>query len=183
MKKHTITLILAAMLVHGYAQSVDEKKFHIQKFTDQMTDIEYFSASEDLLCAGKEMGFRITPVFKMEKGEIDKENQWVVFDGLIIKSAGIGNCVENAEVIFLFEDGTKTSVTSWNKFNCEGKSYFNSRLGLFDFLCKPIKAIRFTNGRTYDSYTHKPVGTQKNFFISVKTAIDNQWIVDKGIIE
>jgi hypothetical protein len=31
---------------------------------------------------------------------------------------------EYPPVIFLFDDDTKITITSWNKFNCDGKAYF-----------------------------------------------------------
>ena len=37
------------------------------------------------------------------------------------KIVGLGSCVENVEMIVLFENGEKLK-TSWNKFNCEGNA-------------------------------------------------------------
>lgn len=168
-------MVLSSAFCH--AQSVDTTKFHIRHVVDRMTDKDYYIASIGLVCSpdGKK-GFRIKPDFLARRGP-------VAYNGLSVISVGIGNCVENCELIFLFEDGTKVNSTSWNKFNCDGNSYFDYNKTLLDKMAKPLKAVRFTNGNGFESYTHSVEAKNKNYFIEVKNAIDNQMVIDKGFIE
>jgi hypothetical protein len=94
----------------------------------------------------------------------------MVQNGLIVKNVGIGNCDENDEMIFLFEDGTKITITSWNKFNCEGKVYFDLSNNELDMLkSKNVTAIRFKNGYSSDSLTYSLKKEEQGFFINVYT--------------
>jgi hypothetical protein len=73
-------------------------------------------------------------------------------------------------LIFLFEDDTKLQITSWNKFNCEGKAYFNLTESDLDLLkAKNITAIRFNNGYTSNSLTYNMKKEEQGFFINVYT--------------
>jgi len=128
-----------------------------------MTDKEYAFFKKNLLCSDdNKKGFVISL-------NLNVNNSIAEYEGFTIKSVGIGGCVENSNVIFLFEDTTKFSLTSWNKFNCDGKSYFDLRGGTFDeFSNKRIKAIRFTNGRTHDSYTYILKEKEREYFIECR---------------
>lgn len=175
MKKLAILFCVSTSLCFG--QTIDTTQFHIIQFTDQMTDKNYFMPSIGLVCIkNNEVGFRITPDFDNRRGP-------VAYNGISVLSAGIGGCVEDCTLIFLFEDGSKVQMESWNKFNCDGNSWFDYNKTLLSKIAKPIKAIRFTNGRTFDSYTHQVPEEDKHYFVNVKSAIENQLVVNKGYIE
>jgi hypothetical protein len=145
-------------------------------YKDIMTDKEYIYTKERVLCVeGEKKGFVVKPSFEIKKGIFS-------YSGITVKSVGIGNCVEKDDLIILFEDNTKISLKSWNKFNCDGTSYFDFNASELNNLTKRIKAIRFQNGRTFEALTViLEKETDKTFFIDVKQAIDKQVyvVVDK----
>lgn len=162
-------LILGALLLLS-TFSIGQNNLKLFYTKDIMTDKEYVMPSENLLCSenGKQ-GFLIKPVFDISKSGTIK------YTGLIVQSAGIGGCMENDDIIFLFEDGTKVSSKSWNDFNCKGMSYFDFYQKLLPDLNKKIKAIRLTNGRSYDSYTYElKTDAEKNYFIYMNQLLTNQ---------
>lgn len=162
-------LILGALLLLS-TFSISQNNLKLFYTKDVMTDKEYITPSEYLLCSedGKK-GFIIKTTFDISKSGI------IQYSGFIIQSAGIGGCMENDEVIILFEDGTKISSKSWNDFNCKGVSYFDLYQKLLKDLNKKIKAIRLTNGRSYESYTYElKTDDEKNYFIYINELIINQ---------
>ena len=76
-------------------------------------------------------------------------------------------------MIILFKDGSKITLTSWNKFNCDGDAYFSlnaeQRLSLSTL---PVKTIRVTNGYTFESITVSE-GYNKRYLIQAFHCIDN----------
>jgi hypothetical protein len=138
-------------------------------YKDIMTDKEYIYTNEKVLCfEGEKKGFIVNPRFEFKKGIFS-------YHGITVKSVGIGSCVENDDLIILFEDNTKVSLKSWNNFNCDSSSYFDLNANQLNNLTKRIKAIRFQNGRTFESLTFiLEKETDKTFFIDVKQAIDKQ---------
>jgi hypothetical protein len=161
--KKTIILALVLFTFNTYCQT--EAPFVIEHCIDKMTDKEYFFSSKNLVCTNsqKTQGFIITSNFKGVNGEL-KPN------GFIIKNIGIGNCEEKDELIFLFEDESKITITSWNKFNCEGKAYFDLSESDLDALkSKKVTTIRFKNGYSYDSLTYTLKKEEQGFFINVYT--------------
>ncbi len=141
---------------------------------DIMTDKEYVYFSEGLICSedGK-IGFVLDVSLKIEKGSVR-------YRGLRVKSVGIGSCNENDQLILLFDDDTKVALTSWNDFNCDGNSYFDLYSKEFDSInTKKIKAIRFVNGRSYDSYTYQLKTNEQEYFIRASNLI-NEYILEKN---
>ena len=159
------TILLATALLSFSAYSQTTKPYVIEHCIDKMTDREYFLSSKNFVGANaqKTEGFAITPAFKNLDGKM-------VQNGLIIKNIGIGNCDEKDDLIFLFVDDTKIQITSWNKFNCEGRAYFNLTDSELDLLkTKNISAIRFNNGYTNNSLTYSLKKEEQGFFINVYT--------------
>ena len=161
--KKTILSVTALLTFSAYSQTI--KPFVIEHCVDKMTDKEYYLASKNFVGTNIQntIGFSITPHFKNVDGKIAQNN-------LILKNIGIGNCDENDTLIFLFEDDTKITITSWNKFNCEGKAYFDLTEDDLEMLkTKRISAIRFNNGYSYESLTYNLKKEEKGFFINVFT--------------
>ena len=162
MKKN---LLIFALLISLSSLAQTETPFVIQHCRDTMTDKEYCFSEKKLLCYNDEktMGFAILPMFKHQNGVM-------VNNGLTCKSYGIGSCNEGDSLIFLFEDGTKITVVSWNKFNCDGKSYFDNNDKLLKKLSSQnLTTVRFTNGRSLDSFTYTLNESQKRYFVSAYT--------------
>ena len=159
------TILLATALLSFSAYSQTTKPYVIEHCIDKMTDREYFLSTKNFVGANtqKTQGFVITPSFKSVDGKM-------VQNGFILKNIGIGNCDEKDNLIFLFEDNTKLEISMWNKFNCEGKAYFNLSESDLDLLkSKNISAIRFNNGYTYNSLTYNMKKEEQGFFINVYT--------------
>lgn len=84
---------------------------------------------------------------------------------LIVQAVGLdSNCVDQGSTLdIIFENGEKIKLTSWNKFNCKGTSYFT----LSDnhrkiFSESKIKAVRFTEKKSRDKMTSKTEITENN---------------------
>jgi hypothetical protein len=141
-----------------------------------MTDKEYIYTNESLLSLdGKKVGFIVKPSFKIKDGVF-------AYSGVFVESVGIGTCLEKDDLTFLFEDNTKITLKSHSKFNCKGISKFDLRGTELSKLTKRIKAVRFLNGRSFESLTIAlEKEKDKTFFIDVKRAIDKQAyeVVDK----
>lgn len=143
--------------------------YYIEYCTDRITDKSYAFGSKSLLCSndGKK-GFIVRISWENNDGEIS-------YRGITVKNVGIGTCDENDKLFFLFEDETKFNMTSWNKFNCEGNSYFDLNYGHFDDINNSkLIAIRFENGRSFDSYTYDLKKSEQSFFIEAKKAIEKK---------
>jgi hypothetical protein len=161
--KKTIISALALFTFSAYSQT--EKKFVIEHCIDKMTDKEYFLSTKKFVGANaqKTQGFAITNSFKAVDGKMEQ-------NGIILKNIGIGNCDEKDELIFLFDDETKITITAWNKFNCEGKAYFSLTDSEYDLLkSKKVSAIRFKNGYSYDTLTYTLKKEEQGFFINLYT--------------
>jgi hypothetical protein len=168
MKKLLLNLVL---LISLSAFSQTTIPFVIEHCKDKMTDKEYYFTQKKLICANleKTKGFTITPNFKAEKGSY-KNN------GFMCKNVNIGSCDENDSLIILFEDDTKITLNSWNKFNCEGNAYFDfTESQLTDLSIKKVNTIRFANGHSYESLTIVLKEEQKDYFVR---AFSNQKIVE-----
>jgi hypothetical protein len=176
--KNTLLLLLICPII-SFAQKSDttaEKKkllpYYIETCTDKMTDKSYAFGSKSLLCSedGKK-GFIVSISLNFKDGE-------VTYRGLNVTSAGIGSCVEKSTLIFLFEDDTKVQVAAWNDFNCEGKNYMDWQGKSFDKITiKKVKALRFQNGRTYDSFTYNLTDKEQSYFLEVASALSEKRFV------
>lgn len=171
MKKIFLFIILF-LVTNLFAQDNIKLKY----YKDVMTDKEYVFSKEKLLCLETpKKGFILSVSYELKKGIVS-------YRGISIFSQNIGSCVENDKLIFLFEDDTKLELTSWQKFNCEGRSYFDFNADRLTKLTKRLKAIRFQNGRSFESVTITfEKETDKTYFIDVQQAIDKQVyeVVDK----
>ena len=159
------TILLFVMLTTLSAFSQISVPFKIEHCKDNMTDQEYYFAEKKMICSNdaKTKGFTITPNFKAKAGGFDN-------NGFICKNVNIGSCDENDTLIFLFDDSTKITLSMWNKFNCEGKVYVSFSADELELLkTKKVSAIRFSNGRTYDTLTYTMKETEKDYFIRVYT--------------
>ena len=163
-----MVLLLALITMISYGQN---KIIHEH---DVMSDKDYYTLDKSLLCSddGKK-GFIVDFWLK-------KKGNKVEYQGLMITAAQIGSCHEKDEMIVLFDDGTKETFNMWNDFNCKGNVWMDWNKSGINTLNKSIKAIRLTNGRSYDSFTKEfKVESEKNFFIDAIKVVNNQTIVEK----
>lgn len=164
MKKFIFTLGLALITSMGWSQQ-------ITKVIDTMSD-KYYWVEPGMLFLNDEgdAGFRITTDFK-------RNSDTPVFEGLDFRVAGLGNCVEDVQIIILFEDGTKITKTSWNDFNCDGYAWYNfTRSEVETISTVGIDKVRVTNGRSYDTLTLE--AENPNHFVEIaRLAAANEYDV------
>lgn len=163
MKKFILTLSIYAIFA-SFATA--QKKYEILVCKDIMTDKEYAYGNKSLLCLKSDSeGFNLSISYQNKKDNVK-------YSGITVRSAGIGTCNEKDKLLFLFEDDTKLSLVSWNDFNCKGTSYFDLYGKEFENLNKKIKAIRFENGRSGESYTHFIKLEDADYFITAKQVLE-----------
>jgi hypothetical protein len=135
----------------------------VVKDCDDMTDKCVYYPRHNMILANdnKTVGFTI------DARIVEKAGQLAVADIMIV-SVNIGNCNEGDKLIIMLSDSTKLSLTSWNKFNCEGNAWFSLRESDVNRLAsnKIIKAY-FQNGRSYDSFTKEIEGEDQDYFIKL----------------
>jgi hypothetical protein len=165
MKKVLLGLVLVLGTLSSFSQTktTPAKVYQLLYESDKMEDKEYLSTNYNLVALKtSKSGFWITPDFEKDT----KTNLWK-YNGLTGMAAGIGLCHENDYLIILFEDGTKVRTDMWNEFNCNGDFYLDWDKELEnDLRTKPIKKIRLTNGRSFDSWEKEYIKAEdKNYFI------------------
>lgn len=160
MKKIITAILLSAICMTGYSQDTDtiteskviESKI-VSKSVDEFTDkVTYYSKGIVLYKDGGDMrtqGMIVEAFLKNKNGKLE-------IGTIYLKVAGMKGCVDKGStLIVMFENGEKTTLTNWNSFNCKGVNYF-SLVGKNDlFKNNKIKAIKYTNKRTYESMVVK----------------------------
>lgn len=168
--KYIYLILLSITTTHLFSQSLT-----IKRTIDKMDDSEYFEASKSLKLVGaSNKWFVIEPM--LAKNDSNK----IECRGLYIRFSGIGSCNDNDVMDFLFMDGSKLKIKAFNEFHCKGTSafivsnVFSESLQSISALNKPIKSIRFTNGRTFDNLTVDVPAKDKKYFIELQSAINTQ---------
>lgn len=152
------------------------QKLSIKKEVDKMDDSEHYIASRSLkLISPTKKWFAIDPI--LAKNDSNK----IECTGLYITYSGIGKCNENDVMDILFTDGKKLKIKAYNEFHCNNSSAFfvdkSNSLGetLTDLsiLNKPIKAIRFMNGKTFDNLTVNVTLKDQSYFMELQSALSH----------
>ena len=156
MKKVFIAMVMALPFL-SFSQQC------IVKDCDDMTDKCTYYPNQNMILANDPK----TVGFTLDARIVEKAGQLSVAD-IMVLSVNIGTCNENDKLILMLSDSTKLSLTSWNKFNCEGNAWFTLRESDINRLGsnKIIKAY-FQNGRSYDSFTKEITGENQNFFVKL----------------
>ena len=168
LKSIMLGLMFTVIASLSFAQ---DDSVYVQKMVDDMSEKVYYFPSRKMVCAtqDKKTGFTVS-VF------IDKKGDGVVVSDLNVKMVNIGSCVENNEMIIMFEDETKISLKSWNEFNCKGDAWFKTSKSDREKLATlRIKKIKVQNGRTYESYTYE-LTDDEDYFIQLFYATANNKI-------
>jgi hypothetical protein len=176
MKKILMVAITLIASVSVFAQtkktspvSTSTKVYKLLYSKDKMDDEEYLQPNWNLIAAKtSKTGFLVKPDFRKT------DSVWQ-YAGLTVLAAGIGGYHEDDYLIIMFEDGSKVRTNMWNRFNCDGDVYLDWDKELeTDLRTKPIKIVRLTNGRSFDS--HEVVYTKsedKNYFITYFKKLDD----------
>lgn len=156
MKKVFIAMVMALPFL-SFSQQC------IVKDCDDMTDKCTYYPNQNMILANDAK----TVGFTLDARIVEKAGQLSVAD-IMVLSVNIGTCNENDKLILMLSDSTKLSLTSWNKFNCEGNAWFSLKESDINRLAsnKIIKAY-FQNGRSYDSFTKEITGENQNFFVKL----------------
>jgi hypothetical protein len=94
-----------------------------------------------------------------------KEKNKYYLGSLIVYAVGLeSNCVDKGSTLdIILENGEKIKLSSWNKFNCKGVSYFTlSDNHRKNFSQSKIKAVRYTEKKSREKMTSKNEITEKN---------------------
>ena len=146
----------------------------ISKFSDEMSEKTYYFPSRKMICASedKKTGFSLCCFLDYKDDKIKVKTLKVVM-------VNIGSCVENNEIIILFENDTKIKLKSWNDFNCKGDAWFDlSSSDLESLKSLKMKKIKVTNGRSYESFTSDTL-ENSDYFTQIFFAIDNNKIKEE----
>jgi hypothetical protein len=155
--------LCAIFLISNFALGQSDK-VKIEHCVDKITQRHYYMPQRLVMLAkDKEKGMALQPRLVMESDSIKLQS-------VIIKQYGIGSCQENCKLYFLLENDQVITLKSWNKFNCDGTSYFEIDETTLQLLkTKNIKTIRFENGYKYDSYTHTLSASERSYFVKMLT--------------
>ena len=141
---------------------------------DEFTDKKTLRAGSDLFFTdgGDMKSEGIVMIVSVREGSKKKENKIKGFS-IIAQVYGMKGCVDKGSTLdVIFEDGTKTQLVNWNDFSCEGTNYFDpSESQIQMFKKSPIKAMRYTNKRSYASITIKD-----NISVSNKTFLQGHLV-------
>lgn len=166
MKKSVITLVA----ILSFFTTLTAQKIYIKKIIDPMEDAPFYLLSSDMVVSNlaKTKGARLDAF-------VSEKNGGVAISDIAVKMINIGsNCVENNELVILFEDTTKITLVSWNKFNCDGDAWFHvSEDEVLKLSTLKIKKIKIINGSTYDSFTSDVKPLDADYYIQVYKAAKN----------
>jgi hypothetical protein len=178
MKKIVILISSVILSFNAYTQTKTKKdvdSVYIVKSVDDMTDKTYYFPNFKIPLIDKAQNKGLGISAFIDEKEYDNS---IYIKDLDVKSINVGGCVEKSEIIFLFEDGTKINIISWNKFNCDGNSWFEIPQSDAEILStKELKKVKFINGRTYDSFTLEVPANRRRYFIQLYDAVKNNRVV------
>lgn len=140
----------------------ENNSIQILHAVDKMTDENYYSINNPLNFIKGDKKLMIKPM-------IDKKGNYNV---LLVVTKNVGTCNQKNKLIFLFEDGSKYSLDSWNEFNCKGTSYFDLYGKALINLQKKVVNIMFQNGESFESITVDVSTGDQDYFIQVQKALD-----------
>jgi hypothetical protein len=177
--KKTIILISSLILsFNAYTQTKTKKdvdSVYIVKSVDDMTDKTYYFPTFKIPLINKTENQGLGISAFIDEKEYDNS---IYIKDLDVKSINVGGCVEKSEIIFLFEDGSKINLISWNKFNCDGNSWFEIPESDAEVLAtKELRKVKFINGRSYDSFTLEVPANRRRYFIQLYDAVKNNRVV------
>jgi hypothetical protein len=159
-------VVLLIFLFSNYSFSQEMSK-HICYNVDEFTDEKNLSAGSSVYYTDGGNLVDEGILFQLVVLEGQKKKDGIINEKRIVligEAYGIGNCVdEGSKLNIIFEDGSKTELVNFNEFDCDGTNYFRiSDPQIKLFIGSPIKAIRYTNTRNYESLVVKENLSDKN---------------------
>lgn len=155
----SVLALCAIFLISNFA-SAQSDKVKIDHCVDKISKRHYYMTDRlVMLDKSSSKGMVIQPKLGMKGDSIELES-------IIFKQANICSCQENSKLYFLFEDDEVVTLKSWNKFNCDGLSYFDFNTDeLRSLKTKKIKSIRFENGYKFATFTYSLNNSEASYFI------------------
>ena len=154
-------IILISIILLTSNLTFSQSKVHVVREIDEMTDLIYHNLDRSLKCINEEKGMSFAVDLQFYTGGKDI----CEVNNLIALVKGMG-CLENVEISFLFDDGSKFTLNSFEEYNCNNNSgYHFTSEGLEMLKNKIINKIRITNGHNGKSLTHTVTGKDKSYFI------------------
>lgn len=159
--KKILSILAICFSINTYAQDA----LHIIEDCTDLSGKCYIYPSQNFIVtnAEKNKGFTINVDFKRKGTEGNLH-----FSGLLCQLVDIGTCCEKNELIFLFEDGSKMTLISWNKWNCEGNAWYHvNETQAEELATKKIVKAQMKNGYSFDSYANNVESQFQNYFIQL----------------
>ena len=160
MKKILLLLtLLISYSTYSQTENVDSLTENVTsklvcKTVDEFSDETSFSTIQNVVLYEdggdmKNQGLILMLFLSEKKGNLSPST-------LYMRVVGMGGCVDEGSTLdVIFENGEKTKLVNWKKFNCEGKNYFSIKNKEDLFKNNKLKAIKFTNSRDYKSMVVK----------------------------
>lgn len=157
MKKILVIIICFTGLLVNAQSNV----FIINHSVDVFTKEESFFPEKKLVIQDKYKGLYIIPSLNY----IGKE---LILESLLVGSNVGSMCVEKSTLYILLDNDRVIKLSSWNKFNCDGISYFDVPKDESKYLSESnIKLVRFVNGSDSSQLEDAPDKDQLNFFVNM----------------
>jgi hypothetical protein len=167
------------LIISSFAFSQELKPVKIFHSIDEMTKEEQYYPSRRLVYADTITKGGETKVEAFGASlTLEKKKGVIYFDGISIRANDFG-CSENSELIILFDNDENVKLYSSNKFNCDGKSWFELKKSSIEKLAMlNVKKIRITNGRD-SSKSITGLIDEKDYFIKLIGLLQKNEITEK----
>jgi len=157
--------ILLALLFFSTSLLSQNDSVYIKKSVDEMEDRNYFFPSRELVLNTKDKRKGV-----VISAFIDEEDDGVAIYELSAKMYNIGTCVENNELIFMFQDSSKITLISWNDWNCDGNAWFKLlSTDIQKLSTSRIIKMQIKNGYTFERFTSSI--PKQDYFIQLFYAV------------
>ena len=162
--KNVLLVIIVLFSIKGFNQTEESeiKEVKIPEATMIKLVVDEFTDKESLRTT-KESRF----IMYKDDGDMQTEGILVyvslrkdarskkgtIIPSLILGISGISNCYEKGSTLdVIFENGEKTQLVNWNKFNCKGVNYMDfNKKQIPLFRSNKIKAVKYTNKKDFAS--------------------------------
>lgn len=135
--------------------------FIVNHIVDKLTKEESFFPEKKLVIQDKYKGLYIIPSLNYTGKEL-------ILESLLVGSNVGSMCVEKSTLYILLDNDRVIKLSSWNKFNCDGISYFDVPKDESKYLSESnIKLVRFVNGSDSSQLEDAPDKDQLNFFVNM----------------
>ena len=161
--KNLLLIIITLFSLNTFGQTESISTMVCQTI-DEFTDKKTVSGTEGSVIWYKDGGDKKTEGMLVQLFLSEKKGK-ISTQTLYVKVVGMEGCVDKGSTLdVIFENGEKTQLVSWKKFNCDGVNYFTiDKEDLFKN--NNIKGVKYTNKRNYHSMVVKENMDESNSYI------------------